>query len=77
MAKVVRPRDGKQQAIMTLQKSLAFLQDKCGSYIERSIGLDRAIAAIKKEQRKRFKEWVGWQTEIKAIREELKKFKEE
>ena len=60
-----------------LQKRLAFLLDKCDTYIERSIGLDRAIAAIKREQRKRFKEWVGWQKEIEAIREELKRFKKE
>jgi len=63
--------------VKTLQKRLAFLLDKCDTYIERSIGLDRAIAAIKREQRKRFKEWVGWQKEIEAIREELKRFKEE
>lgn len=60
-----------------LQKRLEFLLDKCDTYIERDIGLDRAIAAIRREKKKRFKEWAGWQKEIKAIREELKRFKEE
>ncbi len=54
-----------------LMKRLAFLEDKCSTYIERDIGLDRAIAAIQKEKRKRFKEWMGWQEEMRAIRIEL------
>ena len=54
-----------------LQRRLAFLMDKCDTYIERDIGLTRAIAAIRRERNKRFKEWAGWQEEIKAIRKEL------
>ena len=54
-----------------LKKRLAFLEDKCDTYIERDIGMCRAIAAIMKEQRKRFKDYVNWQKEIQAIRAEL------
>ena len=55
------------------KKRLAFLEDKCATYIDRDIGLSRAINAIKNEQKKRFKEYVKWQQEIQIIRRRLKK----
>lgn len=51
-----------------MRKRLAFLEDKCSTYVDRDIGLTRAIRAIKNERNKRFKEYVKYQQEIQIIR---------
>ena len=54
-----------------MRKRLAFLEDKCSTYIDRDIGMIRAINTINNERKKRLKEYMAWRREMDVIRKKL------